>query len=110
MLFGKSPARSVPSIFDIVFGTELRPGLLRRWGTLLRRADKILVEVSAPFNLHAHLQGAAGDAPPEEQLAADIRQRLLAQLNRHQTSIVGPAVKSREELKEIILTSVRRMS
>ncbi len=107
MLFGKSPARSVPSVLDIIFGTELRPGLLRRWGTLLRRSEKILVEVSAPFNLEVHLEKTTGDTRPDEQLAADIRQRLLAQLNRHQTSIVGPVVKSREELKEIILTAER---
>ena len=107
MLFGKRPARAVPSLLDIFFGTELKPGMIRRWATLLRRPEKILVEVSAPFNLAVCLKTMDTAGQSEEQLAAEVRRRLLAQLNRHQTSIVGPVVKSREELKESILTYER---
>ncbi|MFH1980259.1 MAG: 1-acyl-sn-glycerol-3-phosphate acyltransferase [Pseudomonadota bacterium] len=107
MLFGKNPARTAPSLVDILFGTELEPGLIRRWATLLRRPEKILVEVSAPFNLQSQLADLSGSEHTEEQVAIEVRRRLLAQFNRHLTSIVGPVVKSREELKESILTSGR---
>ena len=107
MFFGRTPHRSVPSIIDILFGTEERPGPTRRFVTLIRNPGKIFVEVSDPFDLKAFLERPENQHQSVENLALTLRRRLLVQLNRHRQSITGPLLKSREELKENILTGKR---
>jgi glycerol-3-phosphate O-acyltransferase len=106
MIFGKNPGRTVPSVVDILFGPEVRPGLLRRWATLFRHPKRILVEVSEPLDLKRYLDRMDG-REPAERMASPLRRELLQQVNRHRTSMIGPTVKSREELKEGILTADR---
>lgn len=107
MFFGRTPHRSVPSIIDILFGTEERPGAVRRFVTLVRNPGKIFVEISDPFDLKAFLEKPENQHQSVENLALALRRRLLVQLNRHRQSITGPLLKSREELKENILTGKR---
>ena len=107
MFFSKSPATAVPRLRDILFGSEQRPGLLRRLFTMFRHPGKVFVEVSEPLDLRQFLaQPDIQKASPEYQ-ALMLRRQLLVQHNRHRQSITGPVVKSHEELKESILANDR---
>ena len=51
MFFSKKPNRFNPTLIDIVFGTEEKPGTVRRLITLIKNPGKVFVEISEPLNL-----------------------------------------------------------
>jgi glycerol-3-phosphate O-acyltransferase len=107
MFFSRNPLRSKPDIFDLLFGTEEKPGRIRRLVTLVRYYGRVSVEVSEPLNLKSFLSvpGIQNLSILEQGLL--IRRSLILQLDRHRQSVTGPMVRSRVELKESILTSTR---
>ena len=107
MAFGKKPKRSIPSVTDILFGSQARPGLIRRLVTLFKTPEKMFFEVSTPVNLQHFLNVPENRDLSEEQQALMLRRNLLLQINRHRQSITGPMRKSIEEIKENILTNQR---
>ncbi|MGD9211201.1 MAG: 1-acyl-sn-glycerol-3-phosphate acyltransferase [Desulfobacteraceae bacterium] len=105
--FSKKPAPQVTSLIDILFGTEQKPGVLRRLIILIRNAGKVFVEISEPLNMKNFVERPENINLPLEHQALLLRRRLLQQFNRHRQSITGPTIKSTEELKENILTGER---
>jgi len=107
MFFSASPLRAEPDIFDLLFGTEEKPGRIRRLVTLIRYYGRVFVEVSEPLNLKSFLREPdIKDLSILEQGLA-LRRRLIGQLDAHRQSITGPMVRSRVEVKESILTADR---
>ncbi|MBW2370543.1 MAG: 1-acyl-sn-glycerol-3-phosphate acyltransferase, partial [Deltaproteobacteria bacterium] len=107
MFFGKKPRRKRTTFWDIVFGNELKPGKLRRLVTLFKYPGKIFIEISEPLNLKKFLAESENKRRSANHLALLLRRRLLVQFNRHRQSITGPLLKSREEMKQSILTNDR---
>lgn len=107
MFFSKKPSRPIPGIIDILFGSEQKPGVLRRLVMLFKIPGKIFIEISEPFNLMAFVQEQSKHNLSNEHLSLVVRRNLLRQLNRHRQSITGPQIKSIEEMKESILTRDR---
>ena len=107
MCFGTKPSHSVPSLVEVLFGPDQRPGFLRRWAILFRNPEKILVEISEPVNLIEFMALAENRQRSPEQQADALRRNLVARINSHRQSITGPVLKSRQELIEDILTSER---
>ncbi len=107
MSFGKNPLRATPSLVDIIFGTPDNPGRLRKIATLFKHPEKIIVEISEPINLKSFLETKEMQEREIEYQSLVLRRDLLLRLNRHRQSIIGPVLKSREELKESILTNAR---
>ena len=107
MFFSKKPSRPIPGIIDILFGSEQKPGVLRRLVMLLKNPGKIFIEISEPLNLMTFIQQQAKHNLGNEHLCLMVRRNLLRQLNRHRQSITGPQLKSIEEMKESILTRDR---
>jgi glycerol-3-phosphate O-acyltransferase len=105
MFFGKSPQRTTPSMTDIIFGPEDQPGMLRRLLTLFRQPGKVFVEVSEPVDLKQFLAEPDHRQRNLDFLSLNLRRRLLVRLNRHRQSITGPVLKTREEMKEAVLTT-----
>lgn len=107
MFFSKNPAPDTPRLRDIIFGTEKRPGLIRRLFILFRNPGKVFVEISQPLDLARFLESHGHKETNLEYLALMLRRQLLLQHNRHRQSITGPVVKSHEEFKEELLSSER---
>jgi len=107
MFFSKTARRENPTPIDILFGSEDKPGKIRRLAILFKNAGGVFVEVSEPLNLKRYLQTAKIRHESTEYQSLVLRRDLLVQLNRHRQSITGPVRKSREELKESILTNER---
>ncbi len=103
LLFSKRPHRPPRSLVDIVFGSEENPGRLRQWAVILRAPQKAFVEMSDPLNLKEFLEEPENQDRNLEQLSFDLRNRLLEHMDRHRQSITGPVLKTRVELKELIL-------
>lgn len=107
MLFSRNPEKSNPSLRDLMFGPESRPGRLRRLVTLFKKPGKIFVELSEPVNLLAFLAHPDVRGKDRQVQALLLRRNLLLQISRHRQSILGPVLKSRLDLKEAVLTSPR---
>ncbi len=107
MFFSKSPTAGTLRLRDVFLGTEQRPGVLRRFITLLRQPGKVFVEISQPVDLQQFILKHNTGSSNLEYLALKLRHQLLLQHNRHRQSITGPVLKSHEELKEDILANDR---
>ena len=107
MFFSKNPHRANPTLIDMLFGPEDKPGRIRRLVALFKNPGKVFFELSEPVNLKAYLQNASIQNQPLTYQSLMLRRDLLVQLNRHRQSITGPTRKTRQELKESILTSSR---
>ncbi len=107
MFFSKRPHRATPSLIDMLFGPEEKPGLIRRVVTLFKNPGRVFVEISEPVSLKHYLEAPEIKNQNTEYQSLMLRRDLLIQLNRHRQSITGPVLKSREELKESILTKDR---
>ncbi len=107
LFFSKKPHKSTPGFIDLIFGTEEKPGMIRRLIALMRKPENVFVEISEPFNLKEFINKKENYGLPPAQSALKLRRLLLNQLNSHRRSITGPVLKSREELKENILTNDR---
>ncbi|MDX9788287.1 MAG: 1-acyl-sn-glycerol-3-phosphate acyltransferase [Desulfobacterales bacterium] len=110
MFFDRKPPRQTTGIVDIFFGTEAKPGKLRRFFTLFKNPEKIFFEISTPLNLKEFINEPGNRSLSSYHLAIHLRRKLIVQFNRHRQSITGPVLKSREELKENILTNERLRS
>ncbi|MCD4722057.1 MAG: 1-acyl-sn-glycerol-3-phosphate acyltransferase [Desulfobacula sp.] len=104
IIYVTKPMRKDLSIADILFGTHEKPGKIKRLLTILRRPEKIRVELADPVNLNEFLA-----IPEIEQLDSEfqthrLRKHLVDILNRQRKSITGPVLKSRQEMTEDILT------
>jgi glycerol-3-phosphate O-acyltransferase len=107
MFFSKSPSSRTVRLRDVIFGTEQRPGIMRRLYILFRRPGKVFVEISQPMNLQSFISSPEVVGSMPEYQALRLRRQLLWQHNRHRQSITGPVVKSHEEIKESILACDR---
>ena len=107
LLFSKRPQQTPMGLVDILFGSEENPGRLRRLMAMLRSPQKVFVEISDPLSLKEFIQDTDNRGRSTEQLSFLLRRRLLDQMNRHRQSITGPVLKTRDELKELILRSER---
>ncbi len=108
MFFSKKPRKqSAFYIRDLLFGSEINPGLIRKIITMFKRPEKIFIEVSKPVNLKTFLDRHEKQNTTDEHLSLILRRNLLLQVNRHRQNIIGPVLKSRQEIKESILTHER---
>ena len=107
MFFSKTARRENPTLIDILFGPEDKPGKIRRLVTLFKNNGRVFVEVSEPLDLKRYLNLADTRDQSTEYQSLLLRRDLLVQLNAHRQSITGPVRKSREELKESVLTTER---
>ncbi len=105
IFFSPKPIKVKLSVSDLIFGTQERPGKLRRLFTLLGGSKNSFAEIIDPMDLKACLQRPDISNLGVVEQAALIRRELVTRINRHRQTITGPVLKSREELKESILTS-----
>lgn len=107
MFFGRKPSRTIPSLVDILFGPEERPKRLRRLVTLFKNPGSVFAEISEPLNLRDILLSPKYSALSPEEQARALRLKLTVHTNRLRQSILGPVLKTPEELKQRILTGER---
>nr|WP_321398212.1 1-acyl-sn-glycerol-3-phosphate acyltransferase [uncultured Desulfobacter sp.] len=103
IIYITKPMHKNPSLGDIIFGTHEKPGRLKRIFTMLRRPEKIRVEVARPVNLKEFLARPEIQRLDSEFQTHRLRSQLVDILNRQRKSITGPVLKSRQEITEDIL-------
>jgi glycerol-3-phosphate O-acyltransferase len=107
MFFSNKPPSGKPKLTDILFGSIQKPGRLRRLMILLRKPRNIFSEALGVFYLQQYLEHPDRLAQTDGNAAVALRRDLLSHLNRHRNIVIGPTLKSSEEMKQNILTSPR---
>ncbi|MCD6223980.1 MAG: hypothetical protein J7K32_00400, partial [Deltaproteobacteria bacterium] len=107
IFFSKKPPKSHPTFLDILFGTKEKPGKIRRLAAMLNNKNRPFVEISEPVNLNSFIKLTENRDLSIDQMAILLRRQLMRRINRHRQSITGPVQKSKQELKESLLTGER---
>jgi glycerol-3-phosphate O-acyltransferase len=106
VLFKKTPEKDFSSWVNIFFGFKDHLGFVRKIGLFFRHHRQAIIDFGQPLDLKAYLE----DQPSQRSLyemSAEIRQILIESIDKQKRIILGPIMKSRQQLKEIVLTDQR---
>jgi glycerol-3-phosphate O-acyltransferase len=99
--YGRRREKEEESLINIFFGQSDATDPVRRVITFLRYSNKASVISAEPVNLAEYIK-AGGDRPREE-LVRRLREELIARIDEEKATIVGPILKSREEVIGMVL-------
>jgi glycerol-3-phosphate O-acyltransferase len=100
---GKAPEKQHKGIVDIFFGDKERPGKLRKLFSFLRNYRNNILETAEPLNLKVWLEDQPNLDSSKTGLAFLLRRDLIDRIDRHRRVVTGPIMKSRWEIKEMVL-------
>lgn len=103
MVYSLKPKRSKPSIVDVMFGRQENPGAIRRFAGILKSKKKVILEVAKPFSLREFID-EKDSLISNNKKAVKLRTHLIQDINKHRQILIGPVLKTRDELKQDILT------
>ncbi|MDP6178985.1 MAG: 1-acyl-sn-glycerol-3-phosphate acyltransferase, partial [Desulfatiglandales bacterium] len=102
VLYKMTPERDHSNFTSLFFGFKDHPGIIRKIALFFRHNRRAFIDFGRTLNLKAYLE----DQPPSKPLhdmAVEIRQQLIQSIDRQKRVILGPIMKSRQQLKEIVL-------
>jgi len=94
--YGRRREKKEKTLWDLLFGDVENPGPLRRTINFFRFSKKAFVVASEPVDLKEFLE--KNSSRTVETTSYLLRRRLIERINEEKRSIVGPVLKSREEL------------
>lgn len=105
MFFSLKPKKTKLSTIDVLFGPQEQPGKIRRFFTFIRGSKNSFIEIAEPVNLKEFIAEEEMNKLTVHEQATATRRHLISQINKKRQTIIGPVLKSRDELKQSILTS-----
>jgi glycerol-3-phosphate O-acyltransferase len=102
VLYKKSPEKSHSGLGKIFFGYKDNPGTLRKIVLFFRHHRRAFIDFGEPINLKAYLDRQP-DSLPLDVMAGEIKEKLIEAIDRQKRVILGPIMKSRQELMEVVL-------
>src|SRR4030043_127916 len=103
--YGRRREKEDESPINILFGQTARPGSLRRLFTFMRYSSKAFVIPAESVNLSDYL--SKSNNRPQEAIVHELRGELIDRIDREKTTVVGPVLKSRAELIEMVLSDIK---
>ena len=100
---GKAPQKQHKGIVDVFFGDKERPGRLRKLLSFFRNYKNNILEIAEPLNLKVWLADQPNLNSSKTGLAFLLRRELIDRIDRHRRVVTGPIMKSRWEIKEMVL-------
>jgi glycerol-3-phosphate O-acyltransferase len=102
VIYGTTPEKEYTRLMDIFFGFRDKHGVIRKIGLFLRHHNRAFIDFGRPLDLKAYLETQPHDRPLEA-LTAEIRQMLIESIDAQKRVVLGPIMKSRQQLKEKVL-------
>jgi len=102
VLYKKTPEREIQTLGGILFGFKEQPGVLRKTVLFFRHHRRAFIDFGEPVNLQEYIQGFPDEKPLGESAVA-LREELVDRIDAQKRIILGPIMKSRQQLKEIVL-------
>lgn len=106
-ILNKMPNRRQRDLFHPVMAKDKPTNIMWRFFPII--TGKAFFEVSTPVLLNDYLAETENVEKPLDELANSLRAQLIDIINVHRQGITGPTAKSRQEIKQQILTSERFM-
>ncbi|GAF98196.1 unnamed protein product, partial [marine sediment metagenome] len=106
VLYKTTPERDYSSLTDIFFGFKDHPGVIRKIVLFFRHNRRAFIDFGQPLDLKAYLKSQLSTRPLHD-MAAEIRQMLIEGIDKQKRVILGPIMKSRQQIKEIVLRDER---
>lgn len=102
VLYKKAPEKERPTLFEIFFGFKDKPGTLRKIILFFRHHRRAFIDFGTPLNV----QRILAEHPPARGLderTETVRQTLIDRIDQQKRIILGPVMKSRQQLKVKVL-------
>lgn len=101
LVYGRQREKKERTITDLLFGEAENPSTLRRLITFFRFSKTALVILSDPINLSEFMASHHVSTPATVNYL--LRRELIERIDTEKRSIVGPVMKSREEIISMVL-------
>ncbi len=105
LFFSIKPIRRNIGFWDIIFGSSANPGNIKKLFLLIKNPKKAFVEFAEPINIKNFLNQQDIINKDVKKQSLLLKKHLISHLNSLRQSILGPVLKSTDELKLNILTS-----
>lgn len=102
ILYKKSPEKDPTSFSSLFFGFQDHPGPIRKIILFFRYNRQALIDFGRPLNLQSYLTEQPSERSSAD-MASEIRNLLIDDIDNQKRVILGPIVKSRQQIKEIVL-------
>ena len=102
ILFKRSPEKEGFRLRDIFFGFKDNLGTIRKVILFFRYSGSTFIDFAEPVNLKSYLEMQSSEKPME-QITLELKEALINRIDSQKRIILGPIMKSRQQLKEIVL-------
>lgn len=106
VLFKKTPEREQTNLASILFGYQDNPGIIRKTVLFFRHNRKAIIDFGRPLDLKSYMARQPPDRPVQE-MASELRNMLIESIDNQKRIILGPIMKSKQQLKETVLMDDR---
>jgi glycerol-3-phosphate O-acyltransferase len=106
ILYEKRPEKDYTTLGNILFGYKEQAGIIRKIVLFFRHHRQAFIDFGQPLNLKTFLESQDPQRPLSE-MAAQIRNRAIESIDNQKRIALGPIMKSRQQLKEIVLMDER---
>lgn len=103
VLYTRRPGKHRSSPFDSFLGQREQPGPVRKLLSFLWGHSDAVLEAGEPLNLQEVMSELSDNASQQRKQVFELRRGLIDSVDKIKHAIVGPTLKSKLELKEIIL-------
>ena len=100
--YGRRREKEEESMINILFGQAEHTGSLRRLITFIRYSGNAFVIPAEPVKLSEYLD--PNKSKTTETIVRELRGELIDRIDKEKSSIVGPVLKSREELIGMVMS------
>ncbi len=102
IMFKRSPEKEGFRLRDVFFGFKDNPGTFRKIILFFRHSRSTFIDFAEPVNLKRYLEGQSS-GKPMDQITLELKEELIGRIDNQKRVILGPIMKSRQQLKEIVL-------
>lgn len=102
VLYRKTTEKEHTNLLGILFGYKDKSGFIRKIVLFFRNHRRTFIDFGRPLNLQTYLEGQP-DTRSIEEMASEIRQILIESIDSQKRVVLGPIMKSRQQIKEKVL-------
>ncbi|MFC1862717.1 1-acyl-sn-glycerol-3-phosphate acyltransferase [Thermodesulfobacteriota bacterium] len=106
IFFQKDPEKDYKSLSNAIFGYRDQLSGVRKLYLFFRNYRQAFIDFGTPLNLKSYLENQPPSKPIDD-MSSEIRQILIERIDSQKRIIIGPIMKSRQQLKEMVLMDKR---
>ena len=103
VLYKHAPEKDPKGLLSILFGYRDNPGALRKIFLFFRHHRKAFIDFGSPIDLKKLIHSVEHSGRSRAELVEDIREAIIESIDNQKKAIIGPVLRSRQELREKVL-------